>query len=47
MKEQKEKFEEYISSRLAGLEEGKEEIRRILLGIYANPIESKLLFAAE
>ena len=45
---QKKQFEEYISARLASLEEnGKDEIRRILLGIYANPIGSKLFFASE
>ena len=42
-REQKQRFKEYISHLLP--ENGKETIRRILLGIYANPIDSKLLFA--
>ena len=42
--EEKQQFEEYLS-RLPLPENGKDEILRILLGIYANPVDSKILFA--
>lgn len=42
--EQKEQFEAHLS-RLPLPEDGKDEILRILLGIYANPVDSKILFA--
>lgn len=41
--EQKQQFEEHLSRILP--KNGREEIRRILLGIYANPVDSMLLFA--
>ena len=39
--EEREKFEDYLQFKLADVEEGREEVRRIFLGIYANPVETK------
>lgn len=38
---EREKFEDYLQFKLADVEEGREEVRRIFLGIYANPVETK------
>lgn len=43
--EQKTQFEAHMAGLLETLSDNKSEIRELLLGIYANPVDSKMLFA--